>query len=71
MGAAVKVYVLEIGAYDERYVAGVFTTPEAAMAGYPHGEWKHSTWACQGVERRNWVNEHGDDRADVSEFELK
>jgi hypothetical protein len=35
----VKVYVLEVGWYDNRDIVGVYASAEAAMAAYPHGYW--------------------------------
>lgn len=34
------VYVVEQGCYEQRGVAGVFSTLKAAMSAYPEGEWK-------------------------------
>jgi len=31
----VKVYLVEMGCYDSAYIAGVYATPEAAMAAHP------------------------------------
>ncbi len=34
-GDAMKVYVVETGCYDSRFVSGVYASPEAAMAAHP------------------------------------
>ena len=47
-----KVYVLESGVYEERCVAGVYATAEAAMRAHPHPGWieePDGSWNTGGV----------------------
>lgn len=60
-----KVYIAEQGCYDERRVAGVFDSPERAMAVLPGEHWRKETSAYypnfpdRGVVKHSvrWINE--------------
>jgi hypothetical protein len=39
-----RVYVAERGLYEERYEAGIFDSPERAMAAMPGNRWRKTTW---------------------------
>lgn len=39
-----KVYVAERGCYEDKYVAGIFDSPERAMAAMPGEVWTKTTW---------------------------
>lgn len=57
------VYVLETGIYESVGVIGVFSTPEAAFAAWPKGDWR----AQDGY----WINGlDWDDAGRVFPFEL-
>jgi hypothetical protein len=59
----VTVYVLEIGAYSQRGVAGVYATLAAAKASMPHiTDWEWSDPA--------WVSNSGD-TACIESYEVK
>lgn len=45
-----KVYVVEVGCYSDRYIAGVYSTPEAAMAAHPIPERMHRSDTIEGRE---------------------
>ena len=54
-----KVYVLETGCYSDKYVVGVFATPEAAMAARP---------VRPNAQKASWVDKVGW-REDASHFD--
>lgn len=57
------VYVLTLGAYAQSGVAGVYSSPEAAMEQYPYGQWTGPDKAGR------YFNSDGD-TAQVDPFEL-
>lgn len=75
-----KVYVLETGCYENRYVSGIYDSPERAMAA-ADGKWTKTTWNIgvpkSGEEwhdrpRVSWDNDlDWDSAASVSEFDLE
>ena len=79
-----KVYVLETGCYEDRGIEGVYTTAEAAMAGFVRRLGKREDYLASGEVRRpiaemRWDDEGGfwdndgdwDDHATVTEYELE
>ena len=77
-----KVYLVEFGCYADRWIAGVYATPEAAMAANPppregiEGDFKKGQCERPGgwrqVEPGHWSN--GLDWADhavIDEFEVE
>jgi hypothetical protein len=69
----VKVYVLESGVYSDRFVDGVFATPELAMAAHGKGVWTKDTYLHDdGTEAISWSN--GLDWGDagyIAEYEVR
>jgi hypothetical protein len=64
-----KVYVLEVGCYDQTYVAGIFASPELAMAANNKGTWTRTLWS-EGLWQ-SWSNDlDWSDRAEIVEEEL-
>jgi hypothetical protein len=63
-GAAMTVYVLSVGRYEQSGVFGVFGTLEAAQAAT-----KDSGWRDCGDGR--WEADDSDDGADIEAFEVK
>ena len=62
----VKVYVVEMGCYSDRYVVGVYATLEGARAATPGEEWEpwKDVWT-----RDTWTNELDcDDHARITEY---
>jgi hypothetical protein len=53
------VYVVEVGAYSDRYVAGVYATPEAAMAAHPCPEWDRCAGVLGDDEYEEWHGSSG------------
>lgn len=51
-----KVWILESGVYDDRYVSGVFDSPESAMAYWEALHPRHRPkWK---FERDSWTNQY-------------
>ncbi len=48
-----KCYVVEGGEYEQRYIAGVFDSPERAMAAFP-GKWARTLWLNEKAYRQDW-----------------
>ena len=51
-----KVYIVEGGEYEQRYTAGVFDTPERAMAAFP-GHWTRELWLNEKQYSQQWASE--------------
>lgn len=80
-----KVYVLETGCYENRGVAGVFDSPERAMATQPDCRWVKTRWVSyrerlpdggpdlsQPEYHVSWDNDRDWDlSATISEYDLE
>lgn len=64
-GSHYLVYVLEVGAYENRGIEGIFRTAEAAKQAHPHGTWTYSEYG--------WENGLGDadDSASIFPYPVK
>jgi hypothetical protein len=51
-----KVYVVERNVYSDRYLEGVYATPEAAMAANPSPKWEAVEDDVDGKVWRIWDN---------------
>lgn len=74
------VYVVERGCYEQRYVGGVYDSPELAMADLPGQRWTRSItthypdWpALTPVEHReSWTNDlDWDDSCEIRAMEIR
>lgn len=79
-----KIYVLEVGCYEQAYIAGVYATPEAAMAAHQPEKKPSNVGPYAGQQRREhtytWGERHEfgwsfdadwDDAAHISEYEVE
>ncbi len=48
-----KVYVVEGGEYEDQYIAGIFDSPERAMAAFP-GKWTRTLWLRDKAYWQDW-----------------
>lgn len=75
-----RVYVVMTGVYENTWIGGVYSTPEAAMAAHPAREARPSGHAS--IERPGgWLKAEGaetwsngldwDDHATISEYEVE
>lgn len=48
-----KCYIVESGEYEQRYIAGVFDSPERAMAAFP-GKWTRTLWLFGKAYWQDW-----------------
>ncbi len=63
-----KVYVAERGVYSDRWIEGVYLTPEDAISANPGGSWEVTEYG--GLRR--WMNDMDwDSAASIEEFEVK
>jgi hypothetical protein len=51
-----KVYVVERNVYSDRYIEGVYATPESAIAANPSGDWQKHEDDIDGQVWRSWDN---------------
>jgi len=66
-----KVYVVEAGVYSDRYIEGVYATPESAMAANPGGKWEHSEGEYGGERWQRWGNDLDWDSArSIAEYDV-
>ena len=74
-----RVYIAEQGLYENRFVAGIFDTPERAMAACGDGPWTKTTWTSHPqwpdrTEVRHWITWANDldwdDAIQISEAKL-
>lgn len=68
-----KVYVAERGVYSDRYVQGVYATPEAAMAANPGGnKWEVDEGESGSYRWRRWMNDlDWDSAVSIGEYEVE
>lgn len=51
-------YVAEQGCYSDKFFAGIFSSPEAAMAAFKAGSWTHKVWGGPDDDQyEDWFND--------------
>lgn len=64
------VYVAISGCYSQQGVAGVFDSPERAMAAFPKGKWTRELWVRERME--SWENGRDwDDAVSIVAYEIQ
>lgn len=68
----ITVYVATCGVYSDRYIEGVYATPEAAMAANPGGTFTLYAGEQGGYRWRRWMNDlDWSSACSIDEYEVR